>query len=90
MLASPPYNGRHACSDDRDREDEFQSIRNTLKLNGYAEKTLSKAKAIQTTRSGSIERQPDICTRTIPKSEKCTTTIKSERPSKLRTRTGIS
>ncbi|GJQ77338.1 hypothetical protein Trydic_g20752 [Trypoxylus dichotomus] len=45
------------CSDDRDREEEFRCITNTLKLNGYTDGTLSKAKAIRTTQNERIERQ---------------------------------
>ncbi|GJQ83867.1 hypothetical protein Trydic_g6745 [Trypoxylus dichotomus] len=57
---------REVCPDDGDREEEFRSITNTLKLSGYTEKTLSKTKTMRTTRNNSTERQPNVCTTTIP------------------------
>ncbi|GJQ78407.1 hypothetical protein Trydic_g22231 [Trypoxylus dichotomus] len=61
------YNrAREVCSDDRDRDEEFRSVTNTLKLNGCTKETLSKAKTMRTTRIHSTERQLNVRTTPVP------------------------
>ncbi|GJQ73856.1 hypothetical protein Trydic_g18793 [Trypoxylus dichotomus] len=56
----------------------------------YTEKMLSKAKAMRTTRNDSTERQPNVCSATIPYVKRLSEVIISEQPSTLHTRTGLS
>lgn len=58
---------RSVCSDERDLEEELKSITNTLKLNGYAEQALSKARDNRGTQTNqNTDQQDNVCTTVIP------------------------